>query len=637
MKPAVRARALAAYQKLDPVDRVYAELLLEPLNDKEDLRNWVRTFYKIELPSDITDDESNSNPLDAMWQIYEAVKFNKGDEITGFIMLSAREAYKTLSASMLEVLLLLHFQVSISHMAAILKQSDKAVSYINAFFVRLEPYITANGWKKESDSKTKIQFVTPEDYHPYIVIIVCTVAGANSEHTSLMFIDEIDVVSDPNAYEEAKFIPSMERGRLPLTVKLSTRKFAFGLMQKELDAIKDTGEILLRWNVIDITERCPKDRYKPDPEGKTTLVYAAKKLPLKYLKPEEYDQLQSQEKPEWTEIQAHPGCLSCKLLPVCRTRLASKPETSHGNLYRPIAATIKNFAKVTPDKGEAQLMCWRPSTKGLVYPRFDQQKNKVTIDAAYELVTGEKVTNCSMDEFVSMLKRLETKIVAGIDWGYTHEATIVIMAVCRAGYSFILETFGSPQLELSEFLQEGIRLNDRYGVDKWYCDTAAPANIKTWSKEFGSSKVPEFKKDVLAGIEAIRGQIIDAGGVRRLMVIDAVKGDNQETFNHKILEGFKVHHFILDAAGNPTSKPDDEEFADVMDALRYIGQNVFAPKGKGKVLISSDALQAVATASTQRSITHGEQLRQEIQKRAVEVVETTGEIKKTGKKIVWDF
>jgi hypothetical protein len=388
---------------------------------------------------------------------------------------------------------------------------------------------------------------------------------------------------------------------------------------------------------MDITERCPQGRHLPDPEGKRTTVYAAKHLPLKTLTKTDLDALPEMERNEYFPIEAHPGCLNCKLLAVCRTRLADKPETSTGNLYRPIAATIKSFKKVSPDKGEAQLMCWRPSTVGLVYPRFDQVKNKISLDEAYKLLTGEVVNSCTMDDFVALLKRLETKICAGVDWGYTHEATIVVMAICKAGYSFILETFGSPGLEVhNEFLDQAMRMNDRYGIDKWYCDQAAPANIKTWSKKFGSSKVPEFKKDVLAGIESIRGQILDSSNTRRLLVIDAKKDDG-EAFNAKILSGFKVHHFIMDTAGRPTKNPDDEEFADVMDALRYIGQNVFAVKGSGKVLVSTDAPQAAPIVIKTTGSTHGDQLRQEIKKLATEVVENTGEIKKTGKKIFWDF
>jgi hypothetical protein len=646
MRPDLRAFTVKAYLKLDQEERAKAEVMLEILQDKEDLRNWVRTFFKIELPSDTVDEDSNSNPLDAMWTIYKAVRDNTGDVVRGYIMLSAREAYKTLSASMLEVLILLHFQVSISHMAAIEKQSDKCVSYVNGFFNKLEPFLHANGWRKQTDSKTKIQFKTPEEKEPYLVVIVCTIAGANSEHTPIMFIDEVDVVRDPNAYEEAKFIPSQgENGRFPITVKLSTRKFAFGLMQKELDQAKEAGEEILQWNIMDITEKCFPERYKPDSEGKTTTVYAAKKLPLKYLSKEDYDSLPQQDKPEYQSINAHPGCLSCKLLSVCKTQLAQKPENSIRNLYRPISGTIGSFARVTPDKGEAQLMCWRPSTKGLVYPRFDQQKNAVTIDSAFSMLTGENVSGSNMQEFVNLLKRLDSKIYAGIDWGYTHEATIVVMAVTKVGYSFILETFGAPQLEVeAEFLPKAVEIDDKYSIDKWFCDTAAPANIKTWRKRFRTHKVPDFKKDVLGGIEAIRGQIVDSGNMRRLLVLKDIdpKTGEDRCQNAKLLTGFKVHHFILDNAGNPTTIPDDEEFADVMDALRYIGQNVFATKVGGKILVSGEEKskplipdQKIPTIPMNQA--HAQQILTEISNRATQRIENVEENNKNSKKIVWDF
>lgn len=616
---------------------------LKILDNPQQLRDWVFEYIGIDLPHDTIDPDSNSNPVDAMWEIYDAVKNNRGDEIPGYIMLSAREGFKTLAASILEILILSHFQLSIAHMAAIASQSNKAISYIQSFLVKLKPYYDHNGWVKVGDSKSKIQFQTPQGNSPYITVIICTLQGANSEHVPIMFLDEVDVVRDPQAYDEARAIPGMERGVFPITVKLSTRKFAFGMMQKELEAAPTTGELVKRWNIIDVTERCPTERHEPDPDGKMNEIWVRDKLPLKTaaIDKSEYDKLQDAQKSEWKKIEVHKGCLKCPLVAVCRGRLANKPETAVSNkmsLYKPIKSVINNFRRTPPDMAEAQLMCWRPSTKGLIYPRFEPVVggNLITLDGAYELITGEKKINITKEELVEKIYELEGVFYAGLDWGYTHDSSIVIVVVMPTGYSLVVDCFSSPGLEPHDFAEIALSYQNKYNIYKWFCDQAAPANIKTFKKK--GMRCPDFTKDVLGGIDALRSQIITSGGHRRFLVIDLPE-------NQKLIQGFKVHHFKLDMAGNPTTTPDDEEYADIMDAARYLAQNVYSTKGSKPVIgdnptPSRPVHQAVQNPNDLKQIATGlnqSLMKQEVYKRAVEpssqIINDNNN--KTKKKLFW--
>jgi hypothetical protein len=90
----------------------------------------------------------------------------------------------------------------------------------------------------------------------------------------------------------------------------------------------------------------------------------------------------------------------------------------------------------------------------------------------------------------------------------------------------------------------------------------------------------DFKKDIQAGINAVRTQVVDASGKRRLKVI---RTDRNELY----LKMFAEHTFMLDQLGNVTKEPDDGEFADIADQLRYQAQNLFQAKGKNN-LISTD-------------------------------------------------
>ena len=133
-----------------------------------------------------------------------------------------------------------------------------------------------------------------------------------------------------------------------------------------------------------------------------------------------------------------------------------------------------------------------------------------------------------------------------------------------------MHTVAVPGLELDEMVKIALEQRGIFRVRRWHPDTSQPSYIKTFNKN--GLACQSFKKDIDAGIEAVRKQIIDAYGRRRLKVI-------RTEHNDFLIAGFQHHHFKLDAAGRPTREPDDEEYADVMDALRYGAQNLFGTAG----------------------------------------------------------
>lgn len=567
-------------------------------HSEEELRAWFSVYFGLRFPIDTIDPDSTSNPIHAAYTIYSAVRDNTGDVNPGFIMLSSRDSYKTLIAAALETVILFHFKITIAHMAAIRDQSDKAISYVDSFVSKTQPYWSAWGWKKLSDNKKKTEFLTDKGERPYLTVIICTMAGANGEHCSLVVADELDVVRDPRAYDEAMVgIPSTYNNRHPIVVKLSTRKFAFGLMQKELDRVKETGEKVLRWNILDLAEKCPPELYGSKTE--TFDRYVANSLPLKTITPEEFALLSDNKKHEWSHTKAYSGCLTCPLLPVCKTRLADKPEiaTIKNTLYKSIS-TIKGAFKraPSPDIAEAQLLCWKPSSKGLVYPRFVDninapysETNTITVSEAYFKLMGE------LPDIPVTHQMLTTEIVnlnlptfAGLDWGYTKEFAFQIYCHLPWGDVWVLDTFGMPELELDDQVGYATQHKEKYGVQKWWVDPAYPANKKTFNKR--GLKSPDFTKDVMGGIEALRGLVVDSLGNRKLKIIVAnpeVEEDRLGNGNQKLISAFKVHHFKLDAQGNITKHPDDGEFADTMDGARYYAQNMHGAKSSG-LLVGKD-------------------------------------------------
>lgn len=565
---------------------------------EEELRAWFSVYFGLRFPMDTIDPDSTSNPIHAAYTIYSAVRDNTGDVTPGFIMLSSRDSYKTLIAAALETVILFHFRITIAHMAAIRDQSDKATSYVDSFVSKTEKYWKANGWKKISDSKKKTEFLTDKDERPYLVVIICTMAGANGEHCSLVVADELDVVRDPRAYDEAMVgIPSTYNNRHPIVVKLSTRKFAFGLMQKELDRAAETGETILRWNILDLSEKCPPSLHG----GKDEVFdrYVANSLPLKQISVEEFDALPDNKKHEWSPTKAYKGCLTCPLLPVCKTKLADKPDFAQikKTLYKSVSAVKGAFKRApSPDIAEAQLLCRKPSSKGLVYPRFVdnveapyEETNTIKVKDAYLKLMGElpKVP-VTHNMLAQEIKNLNLPTFAGLDWGYTKEFAFQIYCHMPWGDVWVLDTFGMPELELDDQVGYATQHQDKYNVNKWWVDPAYPANKKTFNKKGLVS--PDFTKDVMGGIEALRGLVVDSLGKRRLKILVAdpeVEEDKLGNGNQKLIAAFKVHHFKLDAQGNITKHPDDGEFADTMDGARYYAQNMHSAKGS-RLLVGRD-------------------------------------------------
>ena len=554
----------------------YAQLMFEPLNSPQAVKNWALLFLGLELPLEITDPESTSSPLDAIWQIYNTFKHNSGDVNPGYILMSCREGMKTVSVAIMEILLMLHFQLEIGHAAAVEDQSAIALGYINGFIMTIAPLLEISNWVPVSENKRLIKYQTPQGKRPFIKIVICNPKGMNSLHSNVLFLDELDL-ADPQALKEGKFITGYSKGWNGIKVYLSTRKYAFGNMAKAIEDAPAMNFKILRWNVLDVTERCPASRHKP--EGPKEDRYVAKNLPLIQMTREEFDFLPDAEKNKYELIKdTHEGCRSCLLLPVCKMRLSTKPETASGGFYKPISTVTQAFRESDADSAEAQLLCWKPGSAGLVYPRFNTTPGKgnvVSLRQAYEALGGPpNKTHVTELDLLLELQRNEIPLYAGVDWGYTHDAVIIIIAKLPNGEIWVIDCFASPGLEFSDILLTAMSYRDKYGISKWFCDQAMPSNIRSFNKN--GMKSPKFTKDVMGGIESLRSKISTGSGLRLMKIVETVN-------TKKVISALSKHRFLLDGQGNPTTEPDDARgIADICDAFRYIGQNLFPVKGPQK-------------------------------------------------------
>lgn len=570
--------ALSQYSPQE-IEEIKKKLVLKPLSSVEELRAWMFLFFNIDFPSGVVYPTSTHGPADAMWRIYELMKTGKSQDIPQITMLSSRDSFKTLSAAALEVLCFTHFRISIAHAAAVVDQSDKAVQYANGFFRDLRPYLEYHGWQRATDNKKKIEWITDTGDSIYLRILVMSIRGMNSEHLPMLFIDEVDIVQDVRALREAKMVPSVFKEYFPLTVYLSTRKFAGGLMEKTLKETLASGGEVLRWNILDVTERIPHNVAQVDqPKVKR---YVSRILPNENLSPEEWTALPDEKKHNYEEFHAYAGIVKHPLLPVMRNFLVDRPQVDVGGLFKPLVAVNNNFKQVPPDMGEAQLLCNKPSSSGLVYPRFDNEKNVLSVKAAIQHLLGDDVNVDNFEYLKDHLKSLGVTIIGGADWGYTDFTVLVIIALMPGGEAWLLDTFIMQHLELDDIVKYGKELQDGWNVDRWYVDQNYPAYLKTLKRK-ANMKCPSFKKVVEDGITGLQGKIVDSANVRRFMIIDTPN-------NRRVIDAFGEYKWQLDGKGEiieGKAYHDKEGVADLMDAIRYPAQNLFI-KGKRPSYTSS--------------------------------------------------
>lgn len=585
-------------------------ILFVPCKDKERLHKWIKTFLDLDIPDCIVDPASTSSPMDMIWEIYQRATLNDDPDFNRVLYYACRDGFKTLGAAILEVLSVVHLGRDVAHMAAIEAQANKAQSYVKKFFSKpfLRDFVVGDNTRatlfvryQHQETKENINEKTFKDLSPdlqnnydeiknFVRIIICTMQGANGEHVPMFVVDEVDVVKDAKAYEEAKMIPAPINGKMPITLLASTRKFSFGKVQKEIDEAAKSGLKIRHWNLIDCTEACPPERHLPD-EPKIQ-IYASDEN-LKAISEKDHKELTEDERIKYKPEEGYQGCLqNCKLFAVCKGRLATD-QKSKSPLLKPIAHTISQFKAVTLPTAKAQLLCRKPSTEGLIYPNFDRDIHMLTAAQMAEKITGiPHDKNLTKAQLIQIVQQWALLFSSGMDFGYSHNFAVV--TGFEDGFrAFILDVISMPELEPSQQIQICKKRIKNLQPGIWP-DTENPQMIKVFRK--AGFKMKEWKKtpgSVLGGIDAVRMKLSPAMGDPTLFLLKDDEGCEQ------LAKDFSSYHWKLSTDGRISDIPDDED-DDRLDALRYWIMNRFAVKGK--VQISDKTPSQMAAESTDLTV-----------------------------------
>jgi hypothetical protein len=498
-------------------------------------------------------------------------------------------SHNTLSASIYEVLVILHLRRNAIHMAAIFDQAKKSQEYVRDFFNA--PYIrdfrTGQNVKKievcyfknkkgevltekewlELSEINKIKF---ERNHNYIQIVLCTLASSNGAHGEFMCADELDVIpkQNRNAYEESKHIPDSRNGILPITLLTSTRKFSYGLVQQEITKAAKTGLHVRHWNAIDIVQKCQPDRHLPDLPKKTYYINDSE---LRHVCEEDYLLLDEKEKERYYSREGFAGCLACPIFPACKGRLATH-QTGASTMLKPISTAINSFKSNNLSQVQTQILCRQPDESGLIYPKYNREIHMKTASEMAAIITGNPYPqNISKSELLDLLVGSDARFYAGMDFGFTHDFSVVLGAVWGK-YLLVVTVISMAGLELDEKIKICDPIKRFNPVI--YGDPEAPADIKTFGRRgFNMRGWKKYPGSVKNGIEIVRMKLRPASGDPQMFFLKDDPGCEA------LGADMSTYHFMTDAAGQISEEPDDEN-DDKIDAHRYLVMNVFAPKGK---------------------------------------------------------
>lgn len=158
---------------------------------------------------------------------------------------------------------------------------------------------------------------------------------------------------------------------------------------------------------------------------------------------------------------------------------------------------------------------------------------------------NKNVHYISSEEFA---KKNIVKHFAGVDWGYDHHGSIVVLAEDDKGDVFLCEEHAHRHREIDDWVKIAKDIKERYGNINFWSDSARPEHVERFRRE--KLRAINAKKNVVPGIEAVARQF----KTNRLYIVQ----DNVQRFNDEI------HMYVWGDNGEPVKQWDD-----VLDALRY--------------------------------------------------------------------
>ncbi|CAI6313340.1 PBSX family phage terminase large subunit [Bacillus subtilis] len=179
--------------------------------------------------------------------------------------------------------------------------------------------------------------------------------------------------------------------------------------------------------------------------------------------------------------------------------------------------------------------------EGVIYKDFNKDKHYISSDQLKE----------KQGRF--------TKYFAGVDWGYEHPGSIVVIGQDDQGCFYLLEEHSKQHEEIDYWVKVAKDIKERYGNINFYCDTARPEHVQRFRRE--KLRAQNADKAVVSGIEK---------------VAQLFKKDQLYVVEDKV-DRFKKEIFMY-VWNQKTGEP-VKEWDDVLDSVRYAIYTNSKPSG----------------------------------------------------------
>ena len=296
--------------------------LIYEKQDKEGLWLFVRDFFGIKIPR-----KAVCPNHDAPFDFVSDVFFGK---VRNALAVANRTGGKTSNFAVLDVLNSYYFDdCETATVGAIETQAIKCYKYFQSWVTNIPIFQErlVSSLMRETSFKNKSS----------VQILTGTMQGVNAPHPQKVFLDEFELMTW-NVIQEAFSMPH-SKGDIPgQLIITSSRKFAFGPMEKMLDEAEERGFKIYRWCVMETVEKhdpvkCANSVFHEDCQGK---------------------------------------CLECEG-------------------YLKLDDVISAKRRLDEDTWKSQWLCQKPMQTALVYPQFDVTKHvkRMEFDTGAELYLAE--------------------------------------------------------------------------------------------------------------------------------------------------------------------------------------------------------------------------------------------------------
>lgn len=477
-----------------------------PLQTREELEDFIVGFLDVHLASKPLT-SGFSCPLDFVWDIYKTAMLDSTTGVpTAFLGLAARGAQKTLSCSVIIMLLLLHDRIrDIIHMASIAPQSEVLH---NVWLTRHKALPFMEEIFKDFSMRR-----TTTIHNRRLTITWGTMDAVNAHHGGVLIQDEVDL-TDPAVFDESKGMLTSQKGKSPLNVMISSRKYAVGNIQNILDKAEEDKNFastisIHNWGQLETTRKCYDVR-----SGKYGTEIMVDLDNLDALSVSDWSDLGQLDKNRYQRQIGYENCLRCGIFSFCLGRLKEQHDNIH---LTPINDVVKFFKNENREFFKSQRLNYKPSTKGLIYPTYDPKvHDKSSLELA-RIITGDN--NLNIDGFKDLMDIIITgklPLYIGVDFGFNNAAAVLLTIKNdkeSRPMGFVLDELALSGFSDREFALETYTRWGFYPIVYIFPDVASPGGIKEFKEIWGSKTgvCTTTNKDVEYGININRNLLLWPG------------------------------------------------------------------------------------------------------------------------------